>query len=55
MTELETLFTYRPKEAEETLEGGYKGLVELTDDHAQDAVHKSRFFLRAIKELFATP
>ncbi len=40
---------------EARLEGDYKGLVELTDDHAQDAVHKARVFLTAIKELIATP
>ena len=40
---------------EARLEGDYKGLVELTDDHAQDAVNKARVFLKTIKELIVTP
>jgi len=40
---------------EARLEGDYKGLVELTHDHAQDAVEKAREFVTAIKELIASP
>lgn len=40
---------------EARLEGDYKGLVELTDNHTQNAVHKAKVFLTAIKELIATP
>lgn len=40
---------------EARLEGDYKGLVELTHDHSQDAVEKAREFVTAIKELIAAP
>jgi uncharacterized protein (UPF0332 family) len=40
---------------ETRLEGDYKGLVELTQEDAQDAVEKAREFFAAIKELVASP
>lgn len=40
---------------EARLEGDYKGFIELTHDHAKDAVEKAREFVAAIKELIAAP
>jgi uncharacterized protein (UPF0332 family) len=40
---------------EARLEGDYKGLIELTRDHAKDAVEKAREFVAAIKGLIAAP
>ncbi|HTP66254.1 MAG TPA: HEPN domain-containing protein [Geobacteraceae bacterium] len=37
------------------LEGDYKGLVELTQEQARDAVAKAREFVAALKELIAAP
>lgn len=40
---------------EARLEGDYKGLVELTNEDAKDAVEKAREFVTAIKLLIDTP
>jgi uncharacterized protein (UPF0332 family) len=40
---------------EARLEGDYKGLVELTNEDAEDAAGKAQEFVAAIKELIDTP
>lgn len=57
MTDKETLFSYRLKEAEDTLQdaermlqGDYKELVELSVEDVTEHVNLAKEFLKSIKD-----